>query len=325
MKGAGYGRLTLGLLVGAVFVWLLVRQVDVQELPRILRAADSRWVVAALLAFSTGYAIRIERWRRMLGPRDLRWLDCAGPLMVGFALNNLLPLRAGDLVRVAAFSQRLRSTRGAIAGTLVLERFLDLACLLAALALATWMFAGTSGLWGPFTVGLSVAAALVVILLLLVPSAWSRPLEQLARAISRRAPGMGDRVHLQLANILTPLRAASEARTMSALLALSALAWAAEGCTFWFTALSLSSLERPAGAWYALPVGTLSTLIPGAPGHVGTFDYFGLAAMTATGNDATQAAAFVVLLHALIWLPPTVAGCAYMAGQQLRPHLSRRP
>jgi hypothetical protein len=92
----------------------------------------------------------------------------------------------------------------------------------------------------------------------------------------------------------------------------SLAAWLAEGCVFWFAALALSSIDTPAAGWVALPVGTLATLIPSTPGYVGTFDYFTARAMSALGNDAMAATAYAILVHALLWLPPTVLGGVYL-------------
>lgn len=92
----------------------------------------------------------------------------------------------------------------------------------------------------------------------------------------------------------------------------SLLVWSAEGCVFWFAALALPSIAAPFAAWLALPVATLATLIPSTPGYVGTFDYFTVHAMTQMSNTMGAATAYALLVHALLWLPPTLAGGLYL-------------
>jgi uncharacterized membrane protein YbhN (UPF0104 family) len=79
----------------------------------------------------------------------------------------------------------------------------------------------------------------------------------------------------------------------------------------------------PLAGWLALPVGTLATLIPSTPGYVGTFDYFTVKAMTELGNTTAAATAYALLVHALLWLPPTLVGGLYLllhpVGQQATP------
>jgi uncharacterized membrane protein YbhN (UPF0104 family) len=88
--------------------------------------------------------------------------------------------------------------------------------------------------------------------------------------------------------------------------------WLAEGCVFWFAGLALSSITIPTAGWLALPVGTLATLIPSTPGYVGTFDYFTVRAMSALGNNIAASTAYALLVHVLLWLPPTIIGGIYL-------------
>ena len=41
---------------------------------------------------------------------------------------------------------------------------------------------------------------------------------------------------------------------------------------------------------------------------MGTFDYFAILGLTAYGATRTAAAAFALLTHFLLWLPPTIVG-----------------
>jgi uncharacterized membrane protein YbhN (UPF0104 family) len=99
---------------------------------------------------------------------------------------------------------------------------------------------------------------------------------------------------------------------MVRLVAWSLIVWLAEGCVFWFVGLALSSISTPEAGWLALPVGTLATLIPSTPGYVGTFDYFTVRAMTAMGNNAVASTAYALLVHVLLWSPPTLVGGLYL-------------
>jgi uncharacterized membrane protein YbhN (UPF0104 family) len=92
----------------------------------------------------------------------------------------------------------------------------------------------------------------------------------------------------------------------------SLAAWLAEGGVFWFSGLALSSITTPTAGWLALPVGTLATLIPSTPGYVGTFDFFTVKAMSALGNSTPASTAYALLVHVLLWLPPTLIGGVYL-------------
>jgi hypothetical protein len=130
--------------------------------------------------------------------------------------------------------------------------------------------------------------------------------------IARVAPDLGHRLLDELNKSFVTLQHLARGNTMIRLVSWSMLAWLAEGCVFWFAALALPSLVTPLAGWLALPVGTLATLIPSTPGYVGTFDFFTVRAMTALGNTLGAATAYALLVHALLWLPPTLIGGLYL-------------
>lgn len=307
-------RLAAGLAFAGFFTWLVVRGIEVAEFERAFAGAAPSWIAAGLLAFAAGYACRVERWRVMLRRSNaaLRWLDCAGPLLGSFAANNVLPFRAGDIMRALAFDGRLRVESGVVAGTLFVERLLDLVSLLLLLAVALAITGlDVHRLMGIGSAALMAAAA--VILVLLLRPGLLRPIAAGGVTLALRVtPGRGEKLRMAMERCMTTLARLAKGDTMWRLVAWSAAAWLSEGCVFWFTALALSSIEAPAAGWIALPVGTLATLVPGTPGYVGTFDYFTVRAMCALGNATAPATAYALLVHALLWLPPTLIGGAYL-------------
>lgn len=313
-------RLALGFALAVLFLWLILRQIELTEVSRAFTGADSIWIIAALSAFSAGYTCRIERWRVMLqrDNPDLKWTGCAGPLLASFAINNVLPFRSGDVLRSFAFTRSLGVTSGVVVATLFVERLLDFLMLLIALGMAL-MLAGTStaaltGAGGSALMAVAIAASL----LLLFPSFFAPLLLTAGRMISRLSPAVGSKVSDEINKGLTTLQHLASYRTMFKLISWSVAAWFAEGCLFWFAALALPSITVPRASWLALPVGTLATLIPSTPGYVGTFDYFTIRAMAELGNSATAATAYALLVHLLLWLPPTLIGGLYLVFHYLR-------
>lgn len=316
MTGRKTFRLVLGVALAALFAWLTLRQVDAARLGKVLGAARPDYLVAALALLCAGYACRIARWRIMLARENpaLGWADCAGPLLAGFAANNVLPFRAGDLMRTFAFNARLGTTAGAVLATMLVERLLDLLMMILVLGAALWSFdfdlARLLGIGGPVLV-LAAGAILVV---LLFPGLL-KPATRVARALAARLPAAA-RLQDGIDKVTTTLAQLAGGHTMARLIAWSGAAWLAEGGVYWLAAQALASIATPVGGWLALPVATLATLIPSTPGYVGTFDYFAALAMTAAGNDQTAAAAYALLVHMILWLPPTALGGLYLV---LRP------
>jgi uncharacterized protein (TIRG00374 family) len=307
-------RLTLSLLLAIVFIWLIARQINPDELKRAFVGTNTSWIILGLTAFSLGYACRIERWRLML-QRDnssLGWKRCAGPLLASFAANNVLPFRAGDVLRTFAFNGRLGVSSGVVVATLFVERLLDLLMVLVMLGVVLAMFnLDVNGFAGIGSATL-IAIATGILLLLMFPQLFAPLAIASGKLVARVTPKLGQKLLHEINKSLVTLVHLSKGGTMIRLVAWSIVAWLAEGCVFWFAAISLSSITTPTAGWLALPVGTLATLIPSTPGYVGTFDYFTVRAMSALGNNLVAATAYALLVHVLLWLPPTLIGGVYL-------------
>jgi glycosyltransferase 2 family protein len=318
-----WGRALAGLAVALLFVALLFRKIDWGELRQALNSAAWLPLLVALLALAGDMAARITRWWWMLRSfrPELPWSSCARPFLASLAVNNTVPLRAGDVLRVVGFQSTLRVPTAQIAGTLVLERMLDL------LVLLLILFLSLSGAPGVFPrtflllaqlAGVLCLAALIA--LTLIPGPIARFIQGLIGRLSggRRWAGPVNALVVQLTHSLALLR--SPARALK-LLAASGLAWLLEGAVF---ACVLQSLHVPvswSAAWLSLSGATLATLLPSSPGYVGTFDYFASLGLRAHGVGYSVAAAYALLAHLILWLPVTLAGfCALLWSR--RPQLS---
>ena len=331
-------KLSIGFATTAGFVWLLAHEVDLDALGRALAGLSVSTALLALAFLAAGYAARIVRWWWMLRALEptLPLGACAGPFLAGVAVNNVAPFRAGDALRVLGFRRQLRAPAMAVAGTLVVERVLDVAVL-------TWiLFLGLLGLPdGTFPRGFVVAvtwlagcgAAAVLVLPLFMP--WlGRVRERLfAKGSSARSsaedssPGRRfftarrwaqavSRYGVHLAEALSLMRAP---RRMLALIGLSAAAWICEGAVFATVAAGVRAGTEPMGPWFSLAAGTLATAIPSAPGHVGTFDWFAAQGLEAYGASAEVAIAFALTVHAVLWVSSTAAGLFFLLTRGLRP------
>ena len=115
-----------GLAIGAFFLWLTLRQVSWEQVSNILSQADLGWLLAAIGFYAINMVVRILRWRRLLwNVKILSFGSVAIALLVGYAVNNILPARLGELFRANFVRQNHRVPRSAVIGSIVVERVLD--------------------------------------------------------------------------------------------------------------------------------------------------------------------------------------------------------
>ena len=313
-------KLAFGLVAAAGFVWLLARGLDPAALARAFSRLSVRAVLLALAFMAGAHALRIVRWwwmLRALEP-DLPASACIRPFLASMAINNLLPLRAGDALRVLGFRRQLRSPAMRVLGTLVVERALDLVFLSGIFFVC--LLGLPAGAFPPHfvtaTVWLAGAGMAVLLASMLFLPAIGHLSGHAFRSLHERLPGRflaGRRWPAALSRQGAHLTAAlgivrSTPRTL-ALLALSAVVWVCEGGAFVVLAEALMPGAAPLGPWLSLAAGTLATALPAAPGYVGTFDYFAALGFSAYGAAPETAVALALTVHAL-WVPLTAVGLA---------------
>lgn len=278
--------------------------------------------------FFISFACRAERWRISLlhANPDLRWSTCAGPLMLCTAANNILPLRAGDILRIFAFNQALKINTTTSCAAIFVERLLEVFMLVTFLGLALICFRAEAPDFLRISGSILVASGIAVFLLLLVfPPVFQPLFFRLAELAAGLFPKAGTILRTEFQKFFALLEYTSTGSTMARLLLWSALAWVTESLVFWFAALALPSVDNHLAAWLAFPAGILATAIPSAPGYMGTFDYATARAMDYLGNSAAGSAAYALLVHAVLWLLPLLAGYGYLLlhtdSKQLMTHL----
>jgi len=307
------GGLLLGVAVSGVFLWLVLRALSFQEFLAAVRSADIRWMLAGLGFLGLGYACRIWRWRLMLAScnASLTWGRCSAPFMASVAANNVLPFRAGDVLRATAFSSWLGVPAARVLATLLVERLLDLLSVTAALAVALGLFgagrAGAQSLFG-WGAGAFALIACAVALVLLFSRLLEAPVLRVVRALPNRVAGFSERLEVWVRHLFDTLSALSERSRMATMMSWSFLAWASEACVFYAVARALPDMSAPVAAWAAMPAGALSTMLPLTPGYIGTFHYFVMQAAQALGNPEVAAAAFAFLVHLAFFIPTSLWG-----------------
>ncbi len=302
--GAGaWLRLAFGCLVTAALAYFLLHRIDLDALLGRLAQADARTLLLAAGALCVGYAIRIARWWQMLRASRpaLQASACIPPYMISIAFNNLLPFRLGDFYRVVGFSKRLGISSPVIFASVVVERLIDLAVLLAVLlvSLATWLgdsvpktYVDLAYLLAALVVGVLVSLPLVIALgnRLLVRMRPASRLVAMARDIEDAAR-----------RYYTP-------RLAVRLLGLTVLAWAFEGLAYGIIIAGNGGNLGLGGTASVLAAATLATLVPSSPGYVGTFHYAAVLTLEAAGMGRDAATATAILIHAVLWVTTTAIG-----------------
>ena len=309
-------RLLVLCAVSLLCLWLAVQGVDMPELVPAVIGADGRFL-ALTVAFTVGTLfVRACRWRVLLPPTGkANMADLFIATSVGLAAINLIPARLGEVVRAYALRARAGISVSTALATLVVERVLDLAAVLAALGvvlvqlpLPEWVQRSGQALL------LADAVILVVLVLLHRYPATARLVAR--RSLAPLSTKWASRIEGLLTSFTDGLSILSRPGHLLAALGWTLVLWAVVGLAILSNLQALRLPATPLSTLTVLAVLSLGLTVPSGPGFVGTFEFFAVFSLGLLGISRTPAMAFALVFHAIQFLPTVVIGvvCLWAGG-----------
>ncbi len=116
-----------GIAISAAFLYFTFRSVELDKLWSALRHVDLPLLALATACFALHFVGRAFRWRVIVNPiRPVTARSLLRATVVGFAANNVLPFRLGELVRAVMLTITESVPLGSAVTTVVLVRLLDM-------------------------------------------------------------------------------------------------------------------------------------------------------------------------------------------------------
>jgi glycosyltransferase 2 family protein len=299
-----------GIAVSVVFGWLAVRGLNFHEVRSAIGRASLIWILAAVAVSVVGVAMRSERWRSLF-PRASRphavptfWAS-----QVGLLANNVLPVRAGELVRVLALCRESGLRRTAVLATVGVERVFDLA-VIALLQLAIASRLPSADVTRRFTL---LAVAILAISVLLVVVLAIAPVRRVAGALLVRLPVLRTRGGVLIDSLRTGLAALRERELAAVALLWTLASWFVLAFSGWCV-LRAFGLHLPwHAALFLIVAVTFAQAVPASAGSVGVFELAARSALVAYGVPPAVALSAGLVLHAVSALPFIALGALGMA------------
>jgi len=311
-------RLWLGLLISALFLWLALRGLDLNEVWATLGQANYGWLLPAVLAYFVTVGARSWRWTFLLRPvRAVPARRLYSVVVIGYLGNNIYPFRIGELLRAYLLRRREGISAGAGLATIFIERIFD------GLAILTFVFLALplAPLPGERIRSLLVVTSLLFFgALLFFLALAARPqtaLRLLDFFLRFLRPGWRPPVLALGRRFLAGLASLRDWRTLLILFLFSVAIWLLETAKYWLVMQAFPFALDFIALIFMNGVVNLATILPSAPGYVGTFDAPGIAVLVLYDVQEALAGAYVLTLHASLWLPSTVVGLIFMAREGL--------
>lgn len=294
-------KLLIQLVVMGGLWFLLLRLVDVGSLSDAYARADLRLVPVAIALLFASIAARTVRLWMLTGYRSA-FLPVFHAHNVGMAVNNLLPLRAGELITALLLGRVSGMGASAALSVIAIDRILDIVVLLVVYAVVLFL---TPEILGK----VRYADALLIVLVLagsitmwLVQAYGESARKLVARALSFLSSPRREHWQRRAESVLEGLQILRDHRTMAAALSWSLVAWLLSigACHlvlrgFWPDAPFAASA-------LAVCLSALSVTIVTVPAGVGVMHASLFFSVALFGMDHQNALLFAIVYHALLVL-----------------------
>lgn len=304
----------LGILLSVLLLAVVLYRVDLDKVVSALRRADYWYLPFIISIYLTSFLLRSLRWRVILAPvkPSIGFGRLFSTIMIGWTANNLLPAKAGELVRAYLIGKRESISKSASFATIVIERVLD------GFTLLIFLFFSMLFLSNPlekldFVLYISAAfIAIVAILIFMVFRsnlflAW---LEKVMRIVPAKFSTPVIRLSQSFIQGLESLR---DARLSLIGLALSGGVWAVEALVYFLVLRSFGLMMPLYAATVLLAVVNVGVLLPSAPGALGVFQFFCVLGLSFFSVDESTALALSVVLQSIMWFPVTLLGLGFLS------------
>lgn len=309
-------KLWIGLLVGALCLYLAFREVDFGQMWVSLKNANYWYLLPAILILFFSHFLRALRWRYLLDPiRRVDTPSLFSSLIIGYGANTVTPAHLGEFLRAYVLSRKRKISMGSVFGTIVMERIIDVFSLLALMFLAVLIHPFPE--WVVKSGYIMFAAALGLFVLLIFLKRSSKRTETLFHIMLKPVPERtGSRIKRTIERFFSGILPLKEQGDYVIVVLLSICIWVCYGLVFYFCFHAFDFIETFHLPWYAslilLVITTISVVVPSSPGYVGPYHFLCQVSLAMFEVPESTALSYAVVVHAVNILP--VLGLALLLG-----------
>jgi uncharacterized protein (TIRG00374 family) len=305
-------RILLGLVISAVCLFIVLRQINGAELIDTLGRTNLLFVSIIILSLVPAMWLKAYRWRLFFPDHEAaRRAGLVPALYIGYMVNTVAPLRMGELVRAYLVGHHDRLGVSTSFATIVVEKLFDVGSLIVifvALALVAplpdWANAAA------ITTGIALVVGVVGSICLVVAE---QQVIGMIQFFEKRLPLMG-RLNLSglAASFVDGFRSMQSPRTLFWSIVWSAVLWFIGSVTLALGLVAVDIPINPAMVLFLVVVTNLGMAVPSAPGYVGVYHALVVVSLGVFGIPETTALSAAIILHASVFGFFLVGGMIYL-------------
>jgi glycosyltransferase 2 family protein len=304
----------VGILISAIFMWVAFNGLNLGDVWRYMQTAQIGWVLLGVPVFFVSMVLIAWRWGFLLRAfRDVPTRYLSELVSICYMGNNVYPLRAGEFMRIFLLQRDYQIPVARTTTTIFIERIFDGIVMLGFFVIPLqFLNIESPQLRLVFTVTTIIFfVALAVFLLMTLKPDWVRAI---AKWGSRFLPKPLATLGLKLTeDVIGGMDGLRNPRLLLGTIVGSVLTWLANAAVYWIVAQAFGIQASFLVMMIACGAVNLAGVLPASPGQIGVFEASVKTVLTAVGVSESLAIAYAVVLHVVIWLPPTVLGFILLA------------
>ena len=300
----------LGLVFSVLIIYLLSKKINFNVALKNLKGISILNVVLLVSMYLSTFFIRALRWKLMFNDKSVAYFTYLNCIVIGFAGNNFLPARGGELLRMEFFKRQSNINRITGLSSIFIEKILDGLVLVSFLLIIANLDENLiANEWIKRLILFSTLLFSFFLILILIFRQTGNRLIQLLESSKKL-----------IRSLAFPLRKVQDSTSFLRwnkntffIFLLSILVWLIEGLVFVFSLYIFHLNEFAVLAGYlCLVIVNFGILIPSSPGYFGVFQGMTILSLLLYGVNKEMALSISILVHFCQYVPVTLWGVFYI-------------
>lgn len=294
-----------GVLISGVALFALFRMATWQDLTVAFKSIQLTNLLAALALTLVSLVVRSAAWQALLGGTP-NLVQTFFIICQGYLLNNLFPLRAGEIGRAVFMGRAIGVSPFHILSTIVIERAFDLA--MAAILLLSTLPLAIGAEWAKPVATVTLVLVVAGLAAMFLMARYAEKVHAWLFRIGQRWPAAQRIVLPRIDSMLDGLGALKSLNQFLKVTFWIVVSWGIWVLVYYVMLLPIAPQAPLWWAAFADAILALGAAIPSAPASLGVYEASMVAALSILGVAYSPALGYAVLMHFIQFATTAVLG-----------------
>jgi len=298
-------RILAGLVISLIAIGIIIYLADFKQVLTALRMADFSLVFIVVLLTLAWLVVRGLMWRTLLC-EEATYYQVFMTINEGYLINNILPLRLGELARSWLLSRKAGLAFWRVFSTIVLERALDIMMAVGLLLVSISFVVSIS-----WAVQAAVGTGIIVVmglLMLYLMARYSNWVMATFERLTYRWTNLSNRGKKYLGTFLDGLTVLTDGKRFLRAVVWLILGWGIGILQYYVLLRAFFTDPEIYWAIFTIGVSALGAATPSSPGAIGVYEASVVGALAVFGLNASISLALAITAHAINFLVTGLIG-----------------